>query len=68
MNNWGNLEGIIPLLGGIYGLLLARGILPREPKDPERLAQWRQKFGRPMTVLCPLACLFGVIQLLGILG
>jgi len=30
------LKGSILILGGIYGLLLARGVLPVNPKDPER--------------------------------
>ena len=38
MSDWGNLQGLIPILGGIYGLLLAQGILPRNPKDPEKMA------------------------------
>jgi hypothetical protein len=66
MTNWGNLEGLIPLLGGVYGLLLARGILPRKPKDPEKMDLWRRKFGGIMTILCPILILFGVLQLLDV--
>ena len=57
--DWSNLEGLIPLFGGVYGLLLARGVVPRSPRDPEKLEQWRARFGRPMTVLCPLVMAFG---------
>lgn len=63
MSNWGNLEGLIPILGGVYGLLLAQGVLPRTPKDPEKMDLWRQKFGGMMTVICPLLILFGIAQL-----
>ena len=42
----GNLEGLIPIFGGVYGLLMAKGILPRKPKDPEKMELWRRKFGR----------------------
>ncbi|HEY7427899.1 MAG TPA: hypothetical protein VH682_26945 [Gemmataceae bacterium] len=66
MSDWGNLEGLIPILGGTYGLLLARGVLPRNPKNPEKLALWRRKFGGMMTVLCPLIILFGIAQLFGV--
>lgn len=66
MTDWGNLEGLIPLLGGVYGLLLARGILPRKPKDHEKMELWRRKFGGMMTILCPILILFGVLQLLGV--
>ena len=31
-----NLEGLIPILGGIYMMLLANGVLPKNPKDPEK--------------------------------
>lgn len=67
MSDWGRLDGLIPILGGIYGLLLAQGVLPRNPKDPERMALWRRKFGGMMTVLAPLLILFGVAKLLGAL-
>ena len=69
MSNWdmGNLEGLIPLLGGIYGYLLANGTLPRKPKDPEKMALWRRKFGRPMKILGPALVIFGILQLLGVL-
>ena len=63
-----NIEGLIPILAGIFGLLLAQGVLPRNPKDPERLALWRRKFGTMMTILCPLIVLFGVALLFGLIG
>jgi hypothetical protein len=66
MTDWGNLQALIPILGGIYGLLLAKGILPRKPKDREKMELWRRKFGGMMTVLCPLIIIFGVFQLLGV--
>lgn len=65
MSNCGNLQGLIPIVGGIYGLLLAQAVLPRNPKDPEKMALWRRKFGGLFTVLCPLIILFGIAQLLG---
>jgi hypothetical protein len=63
-----NFEGLIPILAGIFGLLFAQGVLPRNPKDPERLALWRRKFGKMMTILSPLIILFGVALLFGVIG
>lgn len=68
MSNWGNLEGLIPLVGGVYGFLLANGTLPRNPKDPEKMALWRRKYGAVLKIACPLLVVFGIIQLLGVLG
>ena len=65
--NWGNLQGLIPILGGIYCYLMANGTLPRNPKDPEKMDLWRRKFGKMMKILCPLIIIFGILQLLGVL-
>lgn len=46
MSDWGNLQGLVPLLGGIYGFLLAHGTLPRKPK-----IQRRWNFGGASLVL-----------------
>ena len=56
--------GLIPLLGGIYGLLLALGYLPRKPKDPEALERWRKRFGPLMKVLFPILIIGGLVSLL----
>ena len=66
MSDWGNLQGLIPILGGIYGLLMAHGVLPRNPPDPERMALWRRKFGGMMKAICPIMILFGIAQLCGL--
>ena len=63
-----NIDALIPIFGGIYGLLMARGILPRKPKDSEKMELWRKKFGGMMTVLCPIIILFGIAKLLGAFG
>jgi hypothetical protein len=65
--NWANLQGLIPLLCGVYGFLVANGTLPRRPKDPERMALWRRKFGPMMKIVCPFLVIFGILQLLGVL-
>ena len=67
--NWniGNLQGLIPLLGGIFIYLLAKGVLPRKPRDKELFAPWRLKFGPLLKVISPLVVLLGIAQLLGLL-
>jgi len=69
MSNWtiGNLQGLIPILGGIYGYLLANGTLPRNPKKPEEMEIWRKKFGPMMKILGPVLVLFGILELVGVL-
>ena len=62
-----NIEGLIPLAGGIYALLLAHGILPKNPKDPEKMEAWRKKYGRFIKALSPIVILFGLVQLFGII-
>jgi hypothetical protein len=64
--DWGNLEGLIPILGGTYGLLLAHGVWPRRPTSP-RLEEWRRKHGKLLRVISPLVIAFGVLQLCGML-
>jgi len=59
--------GVFMALGGIYGALMAWGIVPRNP-DPERMALWHKKYGKMMKVLSPFLVLAGTLQALGILG
>jgi hypothetical protein len=62
-----HLGGLIPILVGIYGLLLAYRVLPRRPKNPEKMELWHRKFGKLLKVLSPLLIVYGLLQLLGIL-
>ena len=61
-----NLEGLIPLLGGLYAFLLARGVL-RASKDPAKNDAWLGKWGPILKWIAPLVMLFGLLQLVGIL-
>lgn len=56
-------NGLLLIFFGIYAALLAHGVLPKRPKDPERLAIWRKKFGGMMRILSPLLILFGLFNL-----
>jgi hypothetical protein len=62
-----NLEGLIPIFAGIYGLLLAYRVVPRKPKDPERMELWHRKFGKMMKILSPFLIVFGLLLLFRIL-
>ena len=52
-----NLGGLIPIACGVYGLLLAFRIVPKNPKNPEKMELWHRKFGKLMKFLCPLVVL-----------
>ena len=61
------LRGLIPIFGGIYGLPLAYRVIPREPKDPEKMELWHRKFGKIMKILSPFLIGFGFLELFGVL-
>ena len=61
-----NLDGIIPLLGGIYCTLLGFGIIA-PGKNPEKNAQWLAKFGTFMKIGGPLLIVFGFLEFLGLM-
>ena len=59
--------GIIPLLGGIFGLLFAYHVIPVNRKDPEMEELWHKKFDKMMKILAPVLIVSGILQILGIL-
>ena len=61
-----NLEGLIPLLGGLYAFLLARGVLSAS-KDAIKNEAWRSKWVPTLNWLGPLVMLFGLVQLIGLI-
>ncbi|MFA5795260.1 MAG: hypothetical protein WC980_09405 [Candidatus Brocadiia bacterium] len=62
MNTHFNWAGLIPFLGGIYGLLLAYRVIPRKPKDPEKMELWHKKFGKLMKILSPILIIMGILE------
>lgn len=60
-----NLEGIIPLLGGIYCTLLGFGVVA-PGKNAEKNAQWLATFGTFMKIVGPLLIVFGTAELFGL--
>ncbi len=63
-----NFEGLIPIVGGMIMILFANGTFPKNPKDPEKMKKRRKKYRPVVKILGPLVVLFGVLQLIGILG
>lgn len=61
-----NLEGAIPILGGLVVWLAATGRY-HPSKDPARGEAWRRQWGPKLKILAPIVILFGVLQFLGIL-
>ena len=61
------ISALIPIFGGIYGLLLAYRVIPRKPKDPEKMELWHRKFGKVMKILSPVLIGFGLLELFGVL-
>jgi hypothetical protein len=61
------LGGLIPIFGGIYGLLIAYRVVPRKPRDPEKMELWHRQFGTMIKVLSPFLIGLGLLELLGVL-
>ncbi len=60
-----NLEGLIPLVGGVYCMLVAFRVV-RVSKNPEANELWLRKFGTLMKILGPIVILYGLAQLFGV--
>jgi hypothetical protein len=61
------LGGLISIFGGIYGLLIAYRVVPRKPKDPEKMESWHRKFGKMMKILILFLIAYGLLELFGVL-
>jgi hypothetical protein len=60
-----HLGGLIPIAGGIYGLLAVFRIV-QVSKNPEANELWLRKFGPMMKIISPLIILFGLAELFGL--
>ncbi len=60
------INALIPITGGIYLFLMAKGIVPKNPKDPVKMELWRKKFGKLSMGLAPFLVLFGLLHLFGV--
>ncbi len=63
-----NATGLFEIAAGVYFLLMATGKVPRNPKNPEATAAWRQKFGPMMMVASPIILVHGALRVFGILA
>lgn len=61
-----NLKGLIPLLGGIYFMLVGFRVV-RLSNNPEANELWLRKFGTLTKILGPLIILFGLAELFGVI-
>ena len=57
-------NGLVPILAGIYALLLAGKALPIKPGDPELSEKWRKKYGWLLKILGLMGILAGMSSLL----
>jgi len=62
-----NLEGLIPIVGGVFAWLMATGRY-NPSKDPIKWEEWQARWGPKLKILAPFVIFFGVAQLLGFLG
>ena len=67
MDSYDRWSGLIPIVFGVYAILVAKGVLPLNPKDPQKLEEWREKFGSMMMIVGPAIIVFGIMELAGVL-
>jgi len=60
-------SGLIPIAAGIYLLLIVYRVVPRKPKDPEKMEIWHRKFDKMMKIVSPLLIGFGFLESFGVL-
>jgi uncharacterized membrane protein len=57
-------NGLVPLLVGIYVLLLAYKVFPLKRGNPELSENWHKKYGGLMKIVGPVGIVAGVASLL----
>jgi hypothetical protein len=57
-------NGLVPILLGIYALLLAAKVVPIKPGNPELSAKWHKRYGWLLRIVGFMAILGGMSSLL----
>jgi hypothetical protein len=61
-----NYEGLIPILGGIYALLIVHGKVIVS-KDPVKFEEWNKTWKPKINWLAPAVIIFGLLLLFRVL-
>lgn len=62
-----NYEGFIPITVGVYTLLMAYKVIPRNPNNSKKWEEWDNRYGKLIKIVAPLLILFGILQLTRVL-
>ena len=57
-----NIEGFIPLFGGLYVSLMAFGYIAAG-KNPQKNEQWLRQYGKLMRIVGPCLVVFGIAMI-----
>lgn len=61
-----NYEGLIPIAGGIYALLIAHGKVAVS-KDNVKFEEWKRTWKPKLNWLAPAVILFGLLELFSVI-
>ena len=59
------MSGLILIVVGIPLWLIANGNLPKNPKFPEKMEKWRNKFGLSLKVISSIMVSYGILDFIG---
>ena len=64
----GNLQGLIPICGGLYLLYVFKGPLPEDDKRRQQAQAGRDRFGPYIPIMVIGTLILGIGQLFGFFG
>ena len=59
--------GLLGIVGGILGLLIAYEKLPMKMVDPGDMELWHQRYGKLVKILGPIFIVVGLLVLIGLI-